>query len=120
MTDQQAFRFGFLGRCVERGLNLEQIKQAATKAAVVSSLLGKAYDTTMNLGSKALWLGAAAPLALGAAGGYGLARLQDIDETDVKDVQHQELLDTLKTETQRLRHAQALRTLQPPRGRSLA
>jgi hypothetical protein len=115
MVSKDAFSIGFVARCIERGLNGEQIKQAAAKAATLGGFLGGAATglagATMGLAKPALYAAMAAPPIAGGVLGYMAGSANDVDDTDVKDVQHQELLDTLNAETQKLHHAKAVRQL---------
>lgn len=125
MQSKDAFTIGFVGRCVERGLTLDQIKQAAEKASSIGSFLGGAATglATNAAGlAKPLTYGLlAAPPILGGIAGYVAGAANDVDDTDVKDVQHQELLDTIQGETQKLQHAKAVRALRSgmPLGRPI-
>ena len=116
MQSKDAFAVGFIGRCVDRGLTVDQIKAAADKAAGivgdVGGLAGGALSGLGSLAKPALFAAGALPLLAGGAAGFGLAHATDIDDADVKDVQHQELLDTINTEKQKLQHSRAVRDMQ--------
>jgi hypothetical protein len=140
LTPQEAFKFGFLARCVEERLAPEDMLAAVKVAndmlekranifpavgAAVSGGFGlgtKALDVARTAGESAMTYGA--PLALfgppaaGAAAGYGLAKLTDIDDTDVDEVKRQETIDELKLQADRLRRQKAVRDYQRLRQRS--
>lgn len=114
MDAHDAFKVGFLARCVEDGLSPEQtlgaIKTAQDKLAGILETLAGIVKPVIGAGwNVGVPLALAAPPILGGLAGYGAARLGDIDETDVKAIQEKELLDTYKTETERLRRQKAMR-----------
>jgi hypothetical protein len=119
-----AFQLGFAARCQEEGLNE---KAAADRAAFVKrsagwlaglaglgSAAGKTYDAAATvlkdigkpLATLAIGVPIAAGLGAGAAGGYGLAKLNepDVDEDDIKA---HELARTYKVYADRLKARQA-------------
>lgn len=120
LTAQEAFKVGFLGRCIEQGLSpeatLAAVKTASDlfKRASVSGLFGTALDKTFDLGKGMLHYGLpaalVAPPILGGLAGYGLARATDIDDTDVAEIKNRELVDELHRQTERLRRQKLLRT----------
>lgn len=124
LTPAEAFKVGFLARCVEDRLTPEQIKTSAEKAAAlmtkgasITGLLSTALGKTMDLGSSvakgALGYGLpaalAAPPILGGIAGYGLARATDIDDTDVSEIKDREVIDELRRQTEKLKRNQASR-----------
>lgn len=124
MTSKDAFTIGFVGRCIERGLTLDEIKVAGQKAAILGGLVNGASTAAtgaVNVAKPLLALGLMAPPILGGVAGYMAGAANDVDDTDVKDVQHSELLDAYDAETQKLRHAKAVRALQSgmPAGRPI-
>lgn len=92
-----AFKSGFLLRCFEEGLNPEQIsgrvKAALDKSAgwadAVKYFLSPASNIATTAGSKYLdWVGAGligAPLAAGAALGYGAGKLRNAADSESAD-----------------------------------
>lgn len=119
-----AFQLGFAARCREEGLTE---KAAAGRAAFIKranpylaglmglgSGIGKTYEAAATvlkdigkpLATLAVGVPIAAGLGAGAAGGYGLAKLNepDIDEDDIKA---QELARTYKVYADRLKARQA-------------
>lgn len=110
LSDREAFKVGFLARCAHDGLSPEQIvvrvKQAQQKLAFLGGLMDKAWDAAKGVGSAALNYGVplslAAPPVLGGLAGYGLAKGTDWDDTDVEDVQDQEIINELRRHTEDL------------------
>lgn len=105
MTPAQAFKLAFLQDCANRGLTMEQIREAV-KAAVVKTAgltdlvtrpYNAAFDALGNLGSTAKFVGGlgliAGPPVLGAAAGYGAAKLTDWDDMDTEEAKKRELID---------------------------
>ena len=133
MTAQEAFKVGFLERCVEARVPAEQVpglaKQAAAllaKQADLTGLLGKGIDLAKSVGGAGLHYGgltaALAPPLLGLARGAGLAKLTDIDDTDVEDIKNQETVAEYRRQTDQLRRQLAARAFahaRPHHGRPL-
>lgn len=111
LNSREAFKVGFLQRCADAGLDAEETQQAIKEAvefvknASLSDFLSKPYEKVLdvigntashagqnvgNLGLTAMVLG---PAAAGLAGGYGLSRLGDVDDTDVNAIKQRELID---------------------------
>jgi hypothetical protein len=123
-----AFQMGFAARCQEEGLSEKAAAERATRikaaAGWLSALtgagqaagnaIGTTYDAAAKvvgdlgapLGMLAVGVPIAGGLAAGAAGGYGLAKLNepDIDEDDIKA---QELARTYKIYADRIKSRQA-------------
>jgi hypothetical protein len=117
LTERQAFKVGFIGRCLEAGLTVEQmhdrVKEAAVKLAGVSELLGDAAGGAVRWGVP---LALAAPPILGGLAGYGAAQLSDIDDTDVNEIKQRETINEYEQQRERLereRQARMLRTRRP-------
>lgn len=120
LSNKDAFKVGFLSRCVEEGLTLQEaharVKVALDKLAFLSGvgklvgsatdLLKPAVNATFQYGVPAML---AAPPILGGLAGYGLAKATDIDDADVDEVKKRELIEELNRQTQRLRRDKALR-----------
>lgn len=123
MDARQAFKAAFLARCVHDNVGpddaLRRVKLQQEKVAVamdvlrgITSLAGKGVDAVSRLGSTALgWgipLAIAAPPTAGAIAGYGIAKAQDIDDTDVDELKRQELIRELRLRADSLeRHREA-------------
>ena len=109
MTPREGFKYGFLLRCAEEGLTVEQAEKRAAKALekqanydflgnVMTSAVGGAKDVIMAApATAASWLGSGVGLAgigaatTGALGGYGLAKMQEGD-IDPAEIQREELI----------------------------
>lgn len=110
LTPREAFKVGFLSRCVEDGLTLEQaherVKIASEKLAGLTDIPGKILDLGKPVVSSALsWgipLGLAAPPIAGGIAGYMAAKGTDIDDTDVAEVKRRELIEEYKRQTAKL------------------
>lgn len=132
MTPREAFKVGFLARCVEDGCDSAAIqqraKQAADKLAGVEAIVrglaklpGQAASLAKPVVSAIAGYGPpallAAPIAAGGILGYAGGKLTDIDDTDVAEVKQREVIDELRRQTQRLRQLQASRQRRAASGR---
>lgn len=119
MTAREAFKAGFLARCVDSGLDAAGAsalaKQAAEKLAGVADVAGHVAGTVTGLGVP---LALAAPVLLGGATGYGVARATDVDSTDVGEIKKRELLDTYRRETEKARRLKEVRDYHAARQRT--
>lgn len=134
LTALEAFKYGFISRCVEDRLTPDQIAASAEKAAafmekgaslsgLLTTALGKTVDFGGRLGSTALSYGLpaalAAPPIIGGIAGYGLARATDIDDTDVSEIKDHEVIDELRRQTEKLKHSRPRNNPQPAAPRPL-
>lgn len=112
-----AFKVGFLSRCIEDKLTPEQISYSVKLAydllekqadGILSSLFNTGKDLVGGTAHYSLPALAAAPWLLGASGGYGLAKLTDIDESDVKDIKNKEVIDEYNRQTENLKRRKAV------------
>jgi hypothetical protein len=136
MTPQENFRFGFLLRCAEEGCTTEEIQErvklahdrlqvaAREKQAFAGpGFAGVARDVlspVWNLGKTlvtaplhATALGIAGSAALGGAGGYALAKLQNAD-VDPEEAKRQELMAAYKLQAELARRLAAQRSYRRP------
>lgn len=100
LTPQENFRFGFLLRCAEEGCSVDEIRDRVKLAAdLIKNSTAKPWMDWMMSAGRGL---AAVPLSvtaagiaggglLGAAGGYGLAKMQNSD-VDPDEAKRQELI----------------------------
>jgi len=99
IDEKQAFKLGFAAYCADRGLNpkdaIALVKQAGA--------LGDAFK---NVGLLTVGVPAAAGLALGGGLGYGAAKI-DEPEITPDDIKAQELAETYKRYTDRLKARRA-------------
>jgi len=104
LTAREAFKVGFISRCVEKGIPIEEIpgvvKQAMEKVAGVGDLIRGVTDIAKPVVSTAMGYGVplalAAPPVLGGLAGYTAAQVSDIDDTDVEEIKKKEIIDELR------------------------
>jgi len=135
MLPQEAFKLGFLARCVEEGLSPEQTHNLAKQAAdcfskqafmdFVNNPLKATVDTgksTIDLAKSTIplaMLGLAAPPAIGGLAAYMSNKATDVDDAAaVEDVKKQELIDTYRRMSQQLNRQQQLRQYKKDRKRT--
>lgn len=121
MNQDEAFKLGFLSRCLEEGLSPAETNQLAklssdyfekqaSAASSVGSVLGSALSGASNLAGPALALGLAAPPALGGISAYFYNKALDTDSNDaVDEIKKQELVETYRRMADQLRRAKSLR-----------
>jgi hypothetical protein len=139
LTAVDSFKVGFLSRCVEDRVPLTDIpsrvklaceqlslfeKSANPLLSTLSWLGSKGADLVGNianrgadLGEKAISNGVgwgipvalAAPPIAGYWAGHMLSRGTDMDDTDVGDIKHDELMDEYKRQTDKLRRQHLVR-----------
>jgi hypothetical protein len=116
MTPQEAFRLGFLARCVENKLTPEQTHELAKTAFDVLEKQAvqpfqAVVDAAKAVGYPTLALGLAAPPAVGGLAAYFNNKATDIDEDDVESIKRQELISQYRRMTDQLNRASELRKL---------
>jgi len=100
MTEKEAFKIGFLLKCAEDGLTVEQVESRIQQRASLfkkeagpwdtfTSILSRGVDAAGAVADKAFWPAVIAPPLLGIAGAYGLSRAQD-DTYDVDEAKKRE------------------------------
>lgn len=100
MNAREAFKFGFVARCVDDDVD------PAVLAKQASTGWGALMDSIKDLGMLGGGLALAAPPIIGAAGGYTAGRLSgSMDDSDIEEVKKQELIDELRRQTARLSQA---------------
>lgn len=121
-TSRRAFKIEFLQKCAESGCTPEEALRIAQTAIIqlekksfdfekllgyaawpVTAGLGAAADIIKPIGSAGLAAALLGPPALGLAGGYGLAKLTDADDTDVEALRKKRLIEEYRLQAQRLR-----------------
>ena len=128
LTSRQAFKAGFLHRCIRDGLTLRDATEIVEKAASIADTLvglpgkavdlaGKTLDNVWPVAKTGLIGAAAAPPIIGAGLGYGLAKATDIDDTDVDEVKKREIIDELHRQTETLKRERAMRDYRAQRKR---
>jgi hypothetical protein len=129
LTPREAFKVGFLSRCVEDGLTLEQahqrVKEAQEKIALSipgADIPGKLIDAAGSIAKPALgWgipLALAAPPVVGGLAGYAASKATDIDDTDVDEVKRRELINEYKKQTKKLLRDRQIRDYRKDRKQS--
>lgn len=136
MHTKEAFKLGFLARCVEEGLTPEQTHALAKQAAEgevaplswltrqVTAPIKDVASTSQSVADAVkshlplLALGAAVPPALGGAAAYLAHHATDADATDVKQVSQQELTDTYRRMAEQLQRKKKLRDYKQQRKRT--
>lgn len=130
LTPREAFKYGFLARCLENGQDLAgahaQVKVALDKLASLGSIISSPLDTgwsaLKDMGTAAWALGVpaalAAPPLVGGALGYGASKLTDVDDRDVKTIKNDELEDEYRRQTALLRRVKQMRDAKLARKRS--
>lgn len=109
---KEAFKIGFLRKCAEAGLTVEETIKAAEVATdqLEKTSGNNLLDSAGNLINTAGFWGLAMPAGLATAGGlgagYGLSRLTDIDDEDVELLKHRELVDLYRSKAEQLRSLQ--------------
>jgi hypothetical protein len=105
---------------------LTTVKQAQDLMQKRASLLGSLTDSALGaaggIGKTMLSYGipaaVLAPPLLGGIAGAGLAKLTDIDDTDVNEIKSRELVDEYKRQAERLKRQRAIRQYQQARRQS--
>lgn len=97
LNSEQAFKAGFLMRCAEEGLTIDQIHERIQLALAVekkASLMSPINTALRGAGGLALGLGIGVPLAVGSLGGLAVAKATaDIDDS-VDALKQRELIET--------------------------
>lgn len=115
VDSKQAFKLGFAAYCADHGYTAEEAVALSKYAGVV----GDTAAVAGNAAPYALALGFGIPAALGLAGGgalgYGAAKF-DEPETTPDDIKAQEIADTYKRYTDRLKARRAYQQYRAARG----
>jgi hypothetical protein len=119
LNARQAFKAGFIARCIEDGVPTDQIAQRAKQAMDKMAVVGEALNMVRSLGSHLLSTGVplalAVPPAIGAIGGVALSKATDIDDTEIRDIKDQEVINEYKRQSAKLRRQKAIRDYQAAR-----
>lgn len=101
LSPEQAFKVGFLLRCVEEGLNEEQISDRIERGLTIKKALLEhipGYETLKSLGTNVLDAGLTAavgvPVGIGALGGAAAAKATTNNAMNVDTLKQEELIDT--------------------------
>ena len=120
LTPKEAFKVGFLTRCVEDGLTPDQMLSRAKlamdmfeKQAFIGSLLNKGVESGAgalgSLGRMGMLGAVVAPPVLGGMAGYGLAKATDVDDTDVDAIKNRELVEEYRRQAAKLHRQKQVR-----------
>ena len=123
MQPKEAFKIGFMARCVEMGMSPDETRQLMKTAGEV--LTKEAFLKALGEGAKALgkWalpvgaLALAAPWAVGGGTAYLANQATDVDATDIEEVKKQELVESYKRMADQLRRQKELRDRKAARKR---
>jgi len=124
MHPKEAFKIGFLARCVEEGLSPEEthsrVKAASacfTKRAsgfglkdTVDAFKGVTIPTALALGGL--------PILAGGGAAYFANKATDTDATDIKEIKDKELTETYRRMADQLRRQRKLRDYKAERKRT--
>ncbi len=136
MNSTEAFKIGFLSRCVEEGLSEEKTAELVEKGAGVLEDIGGIWQEEgedkpeksagvasaigkflAESGPKAVMAGLAAGPLLGAGGAYLYNKATDVDATDVEEIKKKELADQYQRMSEQLDRQSDLRRYQQERKR---
>ena len=117
MDPREAFKIGFMARCIEEGLSQEKTAELVEKAAegTISGLVdaGKAVGYPLALAALA------APPTIGGLAAYFNNRALDTsDQGDVEEIKQRELTESYRRMAEQLRQTKALRDRKAKRKRS--
>jgi hypothetical protein len=139
MRPNEAFKLGFLTRCVEEGLSSAQTNALAKRAADVMTKQGftewlskqifnpirtgadtvKAVtDAGTSLAMPAMALTVGVPASLGGLAAYLHNKATDVTSNDVDSAKNQELLETYRRMTDQLERKKQLRNYKQQRKRT--
>jgi len=123
MHPREAFKIGFLTRCVESGLTPEAthnlIKSAGDCFNKRADSWGKElFDAAKDVSIPTALMAAAAPVALGGGAAYFANQATDTDATDVEEIKQRELLDTYRRMSGQLKRRKQLQGYKADRKRT--
>ena len=104
MQPREAFKIGFMARCVEERLSSEktaELMQKAGENGVLQALMSGAKDITYPLAALAL----AAPPAIGGLAAYFNNKATDTDVTDIEEIKKKELVNSYQRMSAQLNRA---------------
>ncbi len=115
MEPREAFKIGFLSRCVEEGLSQEKTAELIEKSAGLEGLVEGAKAVVYPAAALAL----AAPPTLGGLAAYFNNKAVDTaDEGDVDEIKKRELRESYRRMAEQLRQSKKLRERKASRKRS--
>lgn len=112
MDSKEAFKIGFLSRCVEEGLSQEKTAELAEKAAALVKSAGVVRDiadVVKGMGLPAVALAATVPVAAGGGAAYLYNKATDVDGEEVEEIKQKELAEEYARMADQLRRQSKLR-----------
>lgn len=137
LSDKQKFKAGFLLKCAEEGLTIKEthikVKQliAMHKQAfnpldlitkpvgLIGNLAGNIIKTLPSAASTAATIGLAAPVGVGLAGGYGLAKMTNPDKHVIDDLKQDEVVGEYERLAEEAKRRSRIKKLQEQTGRRI-
>lgn len=117
MEPREAFKIGFMSRCIEEGLSQEKTAELIEKTA--NSTLSGLVEGAKAVMYPAAALALAAPPTLGGLAAYFNNKAVDTaDEGDVDEVKKKELRESYRRMAEQLRQSKGLRERKASRKRS--
>jgi hypothetical protein len=107
MQPREAFKIGFMARCIEEGHSTEKTAELMEKAG--EGWAQAAVDAAKSIMYPAGALALATPPALGGLAAYFNNKATDTDSTDIEEIKQKELVDSYKRMTRQLEQQQRLR-----------
>jgi hypothetical protein len=118
MDPREAFKIGFMARCIEEGLSQEKTAELIEKAALDGAISG-GVDALKAVLYPAAALALAAPPTIGGLAAYFNNRALDTaDEGDVEEIKQRELKESYRRMAEQLRQTKALQDRKAKRKRS--
>lgn len=104
MQPREAFKIGFMARCIEEGHSTEKTAELMEKAAN-----GGLADAASKILYPALGLAIATPPTLGGLAAYFNNKATDTDATHIDEIKQKELVDSYRRMTDQLKQRKMLR-----------
>lgn len=123
MTPQEAFKIGFLARCVEENYGPEKIAAlSGMMTEKTGGFLSELTDTFTDLAKGGLVMTGtglmAAPWLAGGGLAYAANKASDPTHADIDEIKNQELIDEYTQAAQQLKQQQDLRKYKQQRTKS--
>lgn len=116
MEPREAFKIGFMSRCIEEGLSQEKTAELMEKAA---DGWGSGFvDAAKAVLYPATALALAAPPTMGGLAAYFKNKTLDSDTNDVEEIKQKEMADSYRRMTDQLQRSKALRERKASKKRS--
>jgi len=114
MQPREAFKIGFMARCIEEELSQEKTAELMGKTAgLISQLLAAGGKAALPAAA----LTVAAPPTLGGLAAYFNNKAMDTDTTDIEEIKQKELVDSYERMARQLRQRKRLRERQAKRNK---